>query len=48
MLGLVSDVPTVGQKAMKQRVDYLREFFDAAKDEEKLLDKFARSCLGRE
>jgi hypothetical protein len=47
VLELMAAVPALSEQAIKQRVSYLSEFFDAAKDEEKLLRKFDRSCVGR-
>jgi hypothetical protein len=46
VFALIAGVPALGETAIKQRISYLSEFFDAGKDEEKLLHRFDRKCLG--
>jgi len=44
---LADAVHSLNMNTREQRLAYLREFFEAAADRERLLDEFERSCVGR-
>ena len=45
IVALIESLPVLSDKDKARRVSYLDRFFQAAEDEEKLLDRFERRCL---
>jgi len=46
IIELVGDTPGFSERDAERTVDYLMAYFDKAEDEEKLLGKFEKKCLG--
>jgi hypothetical protein len=40
-------VPSLGKRAGKRRVDFVRAYFEEADDRERLLTRFQRDCIGK-
>ena len=47
IMGLVGDTPGLSERDAERTVDYLMGYFEKADNEEKLLGKFEKKCLGR-
>ena len=45
ILGVLTNIPGLSDKDIESSANYLKRFFDIAKDEEKLLGSFERQCL---
>lgn len=47
LIELLRDTPGLKERDAERAVDYLMSYFDKAADEDKLLEKFDKQCLGR-
>jgi len=45
IIALIQSLPVLSDKDKQRRINYLDQFFGAAENEDRLLDRFGKRCL---